>query len=705
MGIHENTPWEYHTVASMQVSLERKNAQIESLAGLTSRSYMVRGRALDGHKRFLLSVASSDLHSRVHKVVSIARRKGSSIHAIVCKLDEAVSRISSTYSYNEIDFQRSYLLWKLGGQRAADVAHRSLGLPSISTTRRRFIVQPIQPSPAMPTADEMDQNLKTYFPSFTRRSNSPLVLGFVMSVDEMKLEERMRWDPATNMILGIYCLRRGDATVIALTALSSDHHDSMAHPFVVSGTCKREGAEIHRDLLRNAVDAFRRNVASAEVRCKLYCIASDGESRRAKALALLTMSHELALSSAIYKLLQPLELFNRLVGEDDLTCDKDWNTFSRDFRNTLLRKSGITMTQHILSRPMIKRHLSDGLDMSSQTCEALLSPNDPQDVVLALRLLNAISMLPPPAPNATPIYREARRTLNILGRIYYHLLEAFTNIHLSLVEELIHLSAAAHLILALYTTDKGGFIPAPLLLDVMIMVKNVFFCIAKTIVDNPDGSFWIILLGTDPLENIFALVRTMVGNDSNADQLQFASRATGATQCSKILKEHPEWDRGPRRLHVKPLHQQGDDISAKYDHLNAVSWIGDVTVRNVVLQSQWLQGLGMPIDILHPFGDGKVVYVNGLRTGEAEEEYDLPVMQEQTGTAPGSSDIELQTGISLEPDIEDLLGAEDVVKHGKNASVEAWLAVTDNPQLRNSTKVQSFVCYLILEQAPDPLIV
>lgn len=102
------------------------------------------------------------------------------------------------------------------------------------------------------------------------------------------------------------------------------------------------------------------------------------------------------------------------------------------------------------------------------------------------------------------------------------------DIQLSLHEQLVHLNAAGHLILAIYHTDKGEFIPVQIFFDVMSMIKNVYFCAAKIQVDDPTGSSWIISLGTDGLEKVFGKVRTMVKNDTNVDQLQLTNRIDGA---------------------------------------------------------------------------------------------------------------------------------------------------------------------------------
>jgi len=70
-------------------------------------------------------------------------------------------------------------------------------------------------------------------------------------------------------------------------------------------------------------------------------------------------------------------------------------------------------------------------------------------------------------------------------------------VDLSLSEQIEHLSAAAHLAMILYRLARKEFVPTILYIDLMIMVKNVLFCVAKAKTDDPDGEFWLILLGTD----------------------------------------------------------------------------------------------------------------------------------------------------------------------------------------------------------------
>ena len=355
--------------------------------------------------------------------------------------------------------------------------------------------------------------------------------------------------------------------------------------------------------------------------------------------------------------------------------------------------------------------------MSASTADTLLSPNDKQDVVLMIKLLNTISKLAPALDTDTPSTKSTRRALILLGRVYHHLLNAYMDVQLSLHEQLVHLSAAAHLILAMYHTDKGEFIPVQTFFDVMSMIKNVYFCVAKIQVDDPTGSLWIISLGSDGLEKVFGKVRSMVGNDTNADQLQLTNRIDGAVQCVKILEIHPEWGGQSRRLNIKPLPSDATDISNKYDHINPKSWKGDVRVQNVVLGGSWSAGFRIAeteladaqfpspfdnmknaggYDIMCPFGNGKMALVDGrLSAGErdeTEEERDDPPVDELA--TPGSDD-----GTNIEPDLDDVAGAVELTELPTPQLPEAWISIDDS----NPSKVKKVHKASILRLYSSPL--
>ena len=328
----------------------------------------------------------------------------------------------------------------------------------------------------------------------------------------------------------------------------------------------------------------------------------------------------------------------------------------------------------VITKSILKDHLMSA-GMSDTAAEAVLDPNDRQDVVLMIQLLNSLAQLPAVDSDSNPSIRASRRVLRLLGQLYRNLLEAYMDPSLSHHQQLSRLSATAHLTLALYSSNHGDFIPVQLYFDTMTMIKNVYFCVAKVQVDNPDGNFWIILLGTDGLEKVFGKVRTMIGNDSHADLLQLSNRIYGAVLCVQILEQHPDWGGQSRRITVKSLEQQGHEISQKMDHLNPKSWRGDVQVKHVSLCTAWQDGrrmaeqvlcegllespfermeAGAGFDIFCPFGGEKYILINGkvldseVDEGEDEMDHAAPMEAQGQDTRNSSSGLDLDDLADLE---------------------------------------------------------
>jgi hypothetical protein len=266
-----------------------------------------------------------------------------------------------------------------------------------------------------------------------------------------------------------------------------------------------------------------------------------------------------------------------------------------------------------------------------------------------------------------------------MEKFAHHLITPYICIDLNLDEQLVHLSTAAHLALYLYhdNSARTKFMPSQSYIDIMLMIKNVYFCIAKVKIDSPSGKFYIILLGTDRLEIFFGFIRTAVGTDTNVDMIQLGSRASGLTEVAIILAEHPEWDHGPRRLRLPAISKDSGDITSKVDHINPASWRGNVEVTNVNLQTCWLLGRRKAVelipeadsvfdqlsqvqgvDILSPFGE---ILVN-QRDLEDEYDYSELAADYNTSETPILSTEHLSTEASVpytqEGDMEDAMAEE-----------------------------------------------
>ncbi len=127
-----------------------------------------------------------------------------------------------------------------------------------------------------------------------------------------------------------------------------------------------------------------------------------------------------------------------------------------------------------------------------------MNVTDKQDVMTMFNLMQLIWSLPLLATN-NPIHYKTHITLNQHSKLLCYLILPYININMNLHEQLKSLSAVAHLAYILFTNHNAclAFLPSPLYCEIQIMVKNAFFCVAKTKCDNPGGKFFLILLGTD----------------------------------------------------------------------------------------------------------------------------------------------------------------------------------------------------------------
>jgi hypothetical protein len=190
----------------------------------------------------------------------------------------------------------------------------------------------------------------------------------------------------------------------------------------------------------------------------------------------------------------------------------------------------------------------------------------------------------------------------------------------------------------------------------------------------------------------------MVGNDTNADESQLANRIDGACECARILAAHPDWGGQARRLTLKPLAEQGIEITKKVDHIKPKSWKGDVRVKNVILQTSWQEGrriaeevllefslaspfalmdAGAGYDILCPFGENKMVLVDGIiAPGEAEETIEEQDVLVEVVVAEQQSMSDTST--PQFPDMDDRAAEEDPTRLEFQRH-EAWIPIDDDP--------------------------
>lgn len=206
-GAHENTPWAYLGTGHRDDLLRRHIKQKEALRldGLNrGRLIMTRTRHLDAHRRLVMLIIKNDI-PRIRAALAVTERNGGGVFSFIRAVDAAAMRAYKPKSYLQSEYERAFLIWKLGGVFAANLAYRTLGLPSIDTTRRHITSKPLRASPGFPTVPEMVSNLHTAFENWSMPVCERHVLFHPasLSIDEIKIQERLRWEASTNMILGL----------------------------------------------------------------------------------------------------------------------------------------------------------------------------------------------------------------------------------------------------------------------------------------------------------------------------------------------------------------------------------------------------------------------------------------------------------------------------------------------------------------------
>ena len=130
------------------------------------------------------------------------------------------------------------------------------------------------------------------------------------------------------------------ATVGAFCTLSENAWEAAVHIDIISGTYKKETGVGHTQLIQMVLQAGKKH---QQVNGITYCtvsIASNSESKCGDALIEITMCWLLPPTSPIYTQLKPLIFLNLLVGEDDITADKDFEHIFKQQCNLMLQNKG-----------------------------------------------------------------------------------------------------------------------------------------------------------------------------------------------------------------------------------------------------------------------------------------------------------------------------------------------------------------------------
>lgn len=289
--------------------------------------------------------------------------------------------------------------------------HQVFGIPSVSLLYKQ---QAAKFSPCVGAYDR--EILWMNLSSMLLAINQGEPCGWVMLIDEVACEQRVRWNADDNKLYGL-CREHGcrvglnfnsvddvhvvvdavqqsiihlasEITVVSVAPLRQD--SCVAVPLLALPTCKAEVSDSQREM-KSILDEWRNDSRTASLG-PIVLVSTDGDAKQRLAFdQLLRVDKE--PSPEIFTVLQQLTLMDTAVGVDDVVVQFDDKHIIKRFREVLKsysRGSLICRVKITGGHGLLKRFL-DKLNLPK--VEQLLHPDDAQNVPLAVSLLKAVPQL------------------------------------------------------------------------------------------------------------------------------------------------------------------------------------------------------------------------------------------------------------------------------------------------------------------------
>ncbi|TEB22324.1 hypothetical protein FA13DRAFT_1695305 [Coprinellus micaceus] len=682
-----HTPYKYLSHAQKIRLMHRLNEQNKKLR-LENLNLKRRVTALTNSARMtqkMLVYISQNKIPAVSRILKQSIRRRESAEYLLNKLVLAASgkyRACAEWSDYELDVAN--LIRLEGGPRLLYALSRSDGYPSKTTLRRRKPLPELMASLAFPIAKEMSHNVREFYGPSGRKPPPNPGVGQALMADDIALEEAPRYCTIRNSILGVcrehapgnlevnsmedihnmesnlkdgICHHGKAATVIALAPVTG-RENYFPSPLLASPTCAKEKWQRLVEWLELFIKTWDADEYGAVLHGKITVVATDGAAVFRKARHELFHKKVIDLESPLGRKLSRLEGLNLHTGENGMLGTCDFKHIMKRFSTWIRSSTGIQLGDTVIQ----SRHVFEALltldKRSPADVEALLNPKDKQNVPAAVKLIEALLEIDPKIPNTSASLQAVTKRLPeiaFIAQLLGYFLRPFTDVKMSLSDQIRSLSTYSHLLTALYRRHGSAFMNGALYADSQAIVKNIIFTAARLKILDKDMEYFIILDGTDRLEGVFGTARTQ-DHGRNFDILQLAHKLSIGAEINAIYERHARLSMGHRRL--KLINVSG------IDHTNPVSWIGDVVLRNLRLRKEYAAGaeiarmllevrFGEPVDFSQIFSKPNIDHLRptgvwvGTRVEDKEpEDKDISqVIDSLTGSASSSTvvSVEMQT--------------------------------------------------------------
>jgi hypothetical protein len=186
----------------------------------TARKLNGKLGVLDDQKKLLMAVAYGGIQ-RIDALLRAGFRNKAGVQGMMKLVDRAMQGLYKPKNFTEEEMLRNLLFLKLGGSRVAEIAHRALGGPGVSTLRRHSVNRPLRAASSFPTTADIRYNLDASFgvsANNAREGSNDNATGYILMFDEIAVECRPRWDDTTNQFLGV-CREHGQSIGLEFCSL------------------------------------------------------------------------------------------------------------------------------------------------------------------------------------------------------------------------------------------------------------------------------------------------------------------------------------------------------------------------------------------------------------------------------------------------------------------------------------------------------
>ncbi|GAA6040751.1 hypothetical protein JCM8097_003280 [Rhodosporidiobolus ruineniae] len=538
--------------------------------------------------------------------------------SLACITEHIVAEHEGRYSprsHTEEEYDLSLLLLRLSSRTSHRALHAALGLPSLDTVLRRQASQFLVPSPGEPEPYEILSNLEASLGAALK--DDPALRSCVWQIltDATKGVARFRLDPRTGFVVGgarfmmsgvEYSFDKG--AVERMQALKAEGKLAAGTELEVWALCPLGVKKnyIARPFYIAAVGAKKEDVATAVSRTAkvvdivswwlkengagpIVGLARDGEGHGRSVLQKYCSgsNFQTVLPEPVAAQLADLFLFEKVCGLSGLVYTHDWRHCFKREEGNFGRPVGVSLGGSTLAISELRRFVAESFPEKTEAeLDDLLYTGDAMNVAHATRFLHLVCQLkdrPPLSPKSlpnTPSVAANRSLIRYLKRFYLCLLSAFGDAALDLAERLERLAEASFLLLFAFDQNGTSFCSSELAHDLQAAIRSVYVTVAWLKHLNPDGVAYPFQDGTDRLEELFGIARTIHGNDDSVDAVQFVETMTGALQANGVME----------KLGLRPKDSRRD-LNGDFDHVSPRDVTGDASLASVTsLSDVWHAG-------------------------------------------------------------------------------------------------------------------